>query len=112
MGIWLAKVGCGKLWTDMMTIFNRSSICWVFLVVSIITLIAIGFIATPPPERVPLFIVNAILVVPVIILGSKWQRVFGCILLIVVLYLAEEEHFAGKNGRGNNNLPTSSLIQK
>ena len=66
------------------------------MVVSVVMLLAIGFVATPPPNRVPLFEVNALLVIPVIILGSRWQRVFGCILLAVVLLLAEQEYSAGK----------------
>jgi len=90
-----AKVGCGMVFDEMKT-FNRNSICRVFLVVSVLVLIGIGFIATPAPKRLPLFAVNAALTLPAIVFGSKWQRVAGCILLAIVLYLAEGEYSAGK----------------
>ena len=79
-----------------MKIPKRESICLVLLVVSVIVLLSIAFGASKPPARVPIFIANGVLIVPAIILGSTRQRILGCILLAVVLFLAEEEYSAGQ----------------
>jgi len=91
---------------------TRHSVCRVFLVTSVLFLIGIGLVLSIPPARVPLFVINAVLILPVIALGSRWQRLFGCGFLVLVLFLADQEYSAGKSTHTRAKPPRSSRIQE